>query len=109
MTPARFRKIALSMPGAIESSHMGHPDFRANGKIFSTLAPDMKRGMVKLTPELQREMIAENPEMFAPENGAWGLQGCTRVNLKDADADTLGRAMTEAWKLSAAKPPKRKK
>lgn len=109
MTPAAFRKIALSMPGAIEGSHMGHPDFRANGKIFSTLAAGLKWGMVKLTPELQREMIAGNPKMFAPENGAWGRQGCTRVNLKNADADTLGRAMTEAWKRSAIRPPTRKK
>lgn len=101
MTAAGFRKIALSMPGSIESSHMGHPDFRAHGKIFATLAPDMKRGMVKVTPDLQRELIAENPKMFAPENGAWGAQGCTRVHLKDADAETLGRAMTEAWKRSA--------
>ena len=109
MTAEGFRKIALSMPGAIESSHMGHPDFRANGKIFATLAPDMKRGMVKVAPQVQRELVGENPKMFAPENGAWGAQGCTRVHLKDADEDTLGRAMTEAWKQSAVKPSKRKK
>jgi hypothetical protein len=109
MNADRFRKIALSMPDAIEGSHMGHPDFRANGKIFATLAPDLKRGMVKVTPALQSELVAENPKMFAPENGAWGAQGCTRVHLKDADEDTLGRAMTEAWKQSAVKPAKKKK
>ena len=103
MTAAGFCKIALSMPGAIESSHMGHPDFRAHGKIFATLSDDMKWGMVKLTPELQGEFVAENPKMFVPVNGAWGAQGATRVHLKDADADTLGRAMTEAWKQSAIK------
>jgi len=45
--------------------------------------------------------------MFQPVNGAWGVQGATRVNLKDADADPLGRAMTEAWKLSSVKKKKR--
>ena len=109
MKADHFRKIALSMPGAIEGSHMGHPDFRANGKIFATLAPDLKRGMVKVAPALQRELVEEHPEMFAPENGAWGVQGCTRVLLNDADEDTLGRAMTEAWKQSAVKPVKKKK
>ncbi len=109
MKADRFRKIALSMPGATEGSHMGHPDFRANGKIFATLAPDLKRGMVKVAPALQLELVKEHPEMFAPENGAWGAQGCTRVLLKDADEDTLGRAMTEACKQSAAKPVKKKK
>jgi len=29
MTAADFRKLALSFPDTVESSHMGHPDFRA--------------------------------------------------------------------------------
>jgi hypothetical protein len=33
-----FRRIALSLPGAEESSHMGAPDFRVGGRIFATLA-----------------------------------------------------------------------
>ena len=34
MTPNQFRKIALGFDGAVEASHMNHPDFRAaNGKI----------------------------------------------------------------------------
>jgi hypothetical protein len=39
MTADDFREIALSMQDAEERSHMGHPDFRANGRIFSTLGP----------------------------------------------------------------------
>jgi hypothetical protein len=46
-----FRRIALSMEGAVEGAHMGHPDFRANGRIFATLYPDGQSGMVKLTPD----------------------------------------------------------
>jgi YjbR len=107
MTANGFRKIALRMPGAIESSHMSHPDFRAHGKIFATLSEDLKSGMVKLTPELQREFIAQNPETFEPINGAWGAGGATRVVFKTADEDALGLAMTEAWKLSAVKKRKR--
>jgi hypothetical protein len=37
MTPADFRKIALSFPATVESAHMSHPDFRVGGKIFATL------------------------------------------------------------------------
>jgi hypothetical protein len=33
-----FRRIALSLGGAEESSHMGHADFRVGGRIFATLA-----------------------------------------------------------------------
>lgn len=38
MTAADFRRIALSLEGAEESSHMGSPDFRVGGRIFATLA-----------------------------------------------------------------------
>ena len=55
MTADDFRELALSLEDATEKSHMGHPDFRANGRIFSPLGPGEKWGRVKLTPEeLQR-------------------------------------------------------
>ena len=50
MTADDFRDLALSMPDAVEGAHMGHPDFRVNGRIFATLHADMKFGMVALTP-----------------------------------------------------------
>ena len=91
------------MEGAIESAHMGHPDFRVKGRIFATLHGDNKSGMVKLTPEQQREIIREHPRIFAPENGAWGSSGCTRVRLETADEDALGKAMTLAWQNTRTK------
>jgi hypothetical protein len=33
-----FKRIALSLEGAAESSHMGAPDFRVDGRVFATLA-----------------------------------------------------------------------
>src|SRR5512141_2389721 len=96
-----FRRIALGMKGATESAHMGHPDFRAGGRIFATLHADGVHGMVKLTPGQQQEFMAELPAAFAPESGAWGRQGCTRVRLASVDEDTLGRALTLAWQNNA--------
>jgi len=92
-----FRRIALGMKDAIESAHMGHPDFRAGGRIFATLHSDRQWGMVKLTPDQQRRFVRENPTTFVPENGAWGRQGCTSVRLESVDEDTLGEAITLAW------------
>jgi len=92
-----FRRIALGMKDAVEGAHMGHPDFRVHGRIFATLHPDQQWGMVKLTPEQQRRFVREAPEIFKPEKGAWGLQGCTAVRLGAADEDLLGEAMTLAW------------
>ncbi len=98
-----FRRIALGLSGAIEKEHMGHPDFRANGRIFATLHADMKTGMVKLTPDEQTTFMRANPDAFSPEAGAWGRSGCTRVRLDAVDEETLGEAMTLAWKHTGAK------
>jgi hypothetical protein len=103
MSIKEFRRIALGMTGAVEGAHMGHPDFRANGRIFATLHADGRHGMVNLTPEQQREYIRDHPGAFAPESGAWGRQGCTRVRLDAIDAETLGAAMTLAWQNTAGK------
>jgi YjbR protein len=96
MKPDQFRRIALGMQDAIEGAHMGHPDFRTSNKIFATLHPDGKRGMVKLTPDQQREFMTNDPS-FVPASGAWGRQGCTMVELRSVNEATLGEAMTLAW------------
>jgi hypothetical protein len=109
MTATTFRRIALGMGNAIESAHMGHPDFRTNGRIFATLHGDNAHGMVKLTPEQQRRFLRDHPDAFSPESGAWGRQGCTRVRLQAVDAETLGEAMTLAWRNAAEHTSARKK
>jgi hypothetical protein len=97
MTADEFRILALQIPGVIESSHMGHPDFRIGGKIFATLGyPDDKHGMVKLTPALQRKFLRKAPSVFAPSAGAWGKQGSTLVNLAAARLPTVGAALKAA-------------
>jgi hypothetical protein len=103
MTADEFRRIALKFPGAIESAHMGHPDFRANGKIFATLHAGDMTGMIKLPPELQQDLVAADPATFSPVNGAWGRQGCTVVTLEPANEDQIGEAMTLAWQ-NTSKP-----
>ncbi len=95
------------MQGAIEGAHMGHPDFRANGRIFASLHTNDTTGMVKLTPEEQAEFLRQKPSMFTPSAGAWGRQGCTNVILAKADARTLRQAMTLAWDAVMAMPAKR--
>jgi hypothetical protein len=111
MTPNDFRRIALGMQGASEGEHMAHPDFRVNGRIFATIAPDATWGMVKLTPEQQQEFVTAEPDTFVPAAGAWGRGGSTMVQLATADRDTLGEAMTLAWQgaVSAKKPTAKKK
>jgi hypothetical protein len=105
VTAEQFRRLALSFPEAVESSHMNHPDFRVRGgKIFATLAyPDTKWGMVKLTPEQQEEFVQAEPDVFIPVKGGWGRGGATSVRLRAATTKTLKQAMTAAWCNAAPK------
>jgi hypothetical protein len=94
MTAGDFRRIALSMPGASESLHMSHPDFRVAGKIFATLGyPDEAWGMVKLTPEQQRAFVQLDPAAFVPVKGKWGEKGSTNVRLAAAREELVQEAM----------------
>ncbi len=104
MTSAEFRRLALSMPGASESAHMEHPDFRVGGKIFATLGyPDKDHGMVILPPEEQKRLVESAPATFAPAKGAWGRRGSTSVRLEAVDTATLRRVLEIAWRKRAPK------
>ena len=78
-----FRRIALSLEGAEESSHMGSPDFRVGGRIFATLAAAKQGyGNIMITPEQQAAaFVEEMPEVFIPVKGGWGRNGATHVRL----------------------------
>jgi hypothetical protein len=107
MTSAEFRTLALSFPDAIESSHMGHPDFRAGNKIFATFPKaDEKAGMIKLTPEQQAMFVKDAPGTFEPVPGGWGRGGATLVKFKTADKAEVRRAMEVAWKNVTSKKRK---
>ena len=71
MTAEDFRRITLALDGAVEKSHMGHPDFRVNGRIFATLDAQEEWGVVMLTPEEQREFIRDATKVFVPAAGAF--------------------------------------
>ena len=104
MTANDFRKLALSMPEAVEAEHMDHPDFRVGGKIFATLGyPDKTCGMVVLSPELQRQFILLDSDAFFSVKGAWGKRGCTCVRLAKAKRDVVRPALVAAWQKGAPK------
>ena len=105
-----FRRIALSLEGAEESSHMGSPDFRVGGRIFATLASQrLGYGNLVLTPELQADFVNELPKVFLPVAGGWGRMGATHIRLAAANEDVLEGALRAAWKLRMEKNAKTKK
>lgn len=99
MTPDDFRALALGLPEATESAHMGHADFRVRGKIFATLGyPDDGWGMVKLTPEQQAVLVQAESAVFRPVSGGWGRKGATNVCLEAAASPGVRDALAMAWR-----------
>jgi hypothetical protein len=110
MNAKDFRRIALSLDGAEEGSHMGQADFRVGGRIFATLASEKQGyGNLMLTLQQQQAFVEELPEIFLPIPGGWGRMGATHIRLAAANKDVLTGALHVAWKLRVEKNAKSKK
>jgi len=107
MNAGDFRRIALSLEGAEEGSHMGAADFRVGGRIFATLASEKQGyGNLMLDLEQQAAFVRELPEVFLPIAGGWGRMGMTHIVLAAANKDVLEGALRTAWKLRIEKNAK---
>lgn len=107
MNAADFRRIALSLEGAEEGSHMGSADFRVGGRIFATLASQQQGyGNLMLTPQQQAEFVEEQPAIFVPIAGGWGRMGATHIRLAATNEDMLAGALRTAWRLRIEKNAK---
>jgi hypothetical protein len=106
---ALFRRLALQLPQAVESSHMNHPDFRLNNQIFATLSAQEKGcGVLKLTIEQQSAFIADQPHIFSPVQGGWGRMGMTYIHLNEADESVMAGALQTAYQNLHAKQTQKK-
>ncbi|MGH9597227.1 MAG: MmcQ/YjbR family DNA-binding protein [Edaphobacter sp.] len=107
---ALFRRLALQLPGAVESAHMGHPDFRLNNRIFATLSAEEKGcGVLKLTREQQTAFVTEQPRIFSPVQGGWGRMGMTYIHLKHADESIMAGALQTAYRTLQQKQSQKSK
>jgi hypothetical protein len=112
MTPADFRRIALSFPGTEEGEHAGQPDFRLGKHKFATLASvEQGYGNLILTPDIQAGFLSDAPSVFIPIAGGWGRMGHTHIVLSNATEDIMTGALRAAWKIRNDKntKPKSKK
>ena len=99
MNASDFRRLALSLKGATEGSHMGAADFRVGGRILATLASEAQGyGNLMLTPDQQADFVSEAPGLFLPVKGGWGKNGATHIRLAAATEDILTGALRTAWK-----------
>ena len=109
MTPADFRRIALSFEGVEEVSHAGLPAFRVGDRRFASLASQAEGyGNLTLTLEHQAAFVEEAPEIFLPIPGGFGRMGHTHIRLAAANEDILTGALRTAWKLRIEKNAKKR-
>lgn len=102
MTPAEFRRLALSLPGVEEGAHQGTADFRVGRKIFASLGyPDRGHATVMVNPHEQDLLVKDYPRAFIPAAGAWGRAGSTSVRLSLAPKRAVALALESAWNRRA--------
>lgn len=107
MNAQDFRRLAPSLEGDEEGSHMGSADFRVGRRIFATLASqELGYRNLMLTSEAQAEFVGERPDLFLPVAGGWRRMGATHIRLEQADEDVLSGALGVAWSLRNAKNAK---
>ena len=65
ISAAQIRKLALALPDAVESSHFDVADFRVNKRIFATIHPGDKTGvLLRLDDDLANSLAASDPDTF---------------------------------------------
>ena len=103
MAAEAFLALALGLPEAALSSHMGNADIRVRGRIFAQPPGASGAAIVKLTPEQQEMLCEAEPSIFSPEDGYWGRAGWTRLTVAAADQATASGALWTAWRNVAPK------
>ena len=89
LTAADARRMALSLPEAVEQDHHGRPSFRVAGKIFATLWDEDHMNVMVDEPGILTAVEA-HPGICAEV--MWGKRlAAVRVDLGAADEELLGR------------------
>lgn len=101
-----LRRLALALPGTVESPHFDRLAFKV-ARTFATLAADRRSANIRFTPDEQTLKCLTAPEVFSPVPNAWGQQGWTVCDLEKITEDELRHALELAW-MRAGKTPKRR-
>jgi hypothetical protein len=110
MTPARFRKFALSLPETEERPHFERVAFRTKRKTFCTMGSGTVN--VPIHPADKREGLMESfPGVFNDLGGWTRAFGSVEVVLAKVDEELLRQLVTEAYQeaLPVKKPARPKK
>lgn len=98
MTPAAFRKLALSMPGAHEVPHFRRTSFRVGTRIFATMTADGAEAMVPVHPIARCLALLASDLATYIDHGGWTRRlGSLGMRLSRVDAKVVGDLLRDAW------------
>jgi len=96
------RQIALTLPGAEESTSYGTPAFKVKGKLFARQHQDGESLVVGVDFEEREEMMSAAPEKFYITdhylNYPWML-----VRMSKVRPDELRDLLIRSWRRAAPK------
>lgn len=93
MTGGQFRKLALALEDVSEKPHFDRAAFRTTQRIFATMSSDEREVNFMLDPELQKVVMAAQPDAFFPVKGKWGEGGATTCVLKKVKLPVLKQTL----------------
>ncbi|HEX5014905.1 MAG TPA: MmcQ/YjbR family DNA-binding protein [Candidatus Limnocylindrales bacterium] len=97
------RRIAMALPEAEERVTWDVDiTFRVRDKIFAMGGPDGSHVSIKASIDRQADLIALDPETFAP-SAYVGRFGWVTVDLARVDEPLLEDLLREAWRRTAPK------
>lgn len=100
MKAADVRRIALSLPDAMERETWGSATFRVRDKIFVTLSADGTHASVKAKKAHQQTIIASNPKAFGVPPYV-GQHGWVLVHVRRVRVHAMRQLIIDAWRLTA--------
>jgi hypothetical protein len=107
ITAAQIRKLALALPDAVESSHFDVADFRVGKRIFATIHPGGKTGvLLRLPDELETALAADDPDTFERV----GTKGhALKVVFARVERKRYEQLLRQAYEALLAKKPARRR
>lgn len=104
-TQEDIRRVALSLPEAVEQPHFDRPSFRIAGKIFATLPPPQFEGDEKVVllriPMVLKEALMVSDADAMVSLGPWEKQRIIQVAIGRMDWDKLEGLVRLAWREAA--------
>lgn len=106
-TQEDVRRVALSLPEAIEQPHFDRPSFRLRGKIFATLPGPQFEGDQRVVllriPLVLKEALMVSDADAMVSLGPWEKQRIIQVAIDRMAWDKLEGLVKLAWREAAPK------